>query len=55
MTDGCDGAAGSTRPEPLLLLLSVVSGDGGAAVVAGTNHREDVDILQKGDLSSHGD
>ena len=37
--------AGSTLPEPLVLLLLAGSGDGGAAVVAGADHGEDVHVL----------
>ena len=44
----------STLSEPLIFLRFVVGGDCGAAVVAGTNHREDVDILQEGDLGGGG-
>ena len=55
MTDGSCVGAGSTLPEPLVLLLLVGSGDGGAAVVAGADHRQDVDVLEEGDLGSAGD
>ena len=55
MTDGSCVGAGSTLPEPLVLLLLVGSGDGGAAVVAGADHRQDVDVLEEGDLGSGGD
>ena len=44
--------AGSTLPEPLVLLLLVGSGDSGAAVVAGANHEQDVYVLEEGDLGS---
>ena len=47
--------AGSTLPEPLVLLLLVGSGDGGAAVVAGADHGEDVHVLEEGDLGGGGD
>ena len=55
MTDGSCVGAGSTLPEPLVLLLLVGSGDGGAAVVAGADHGQDVDVLEEGDLGSGGD
>ena len=47
--------ADSTLPQPLVLLLLVGSSDGGAEVVAGTDHGQDVDILEKGYLGSGGD
>ena len=55
MTDQGLVVSGSTLPEPLVLLLLVGSGNGGAAVVAGADHGQDVHVLEKGDLGSGGD